>query len=100
MRITPTTLLWIYIGLLLVGGFIGYFKAKSKVSLITSGVFGGLLALCALRLFVPGVQYALLGILVLVFAIRYAKTKKFMPAGMLGIVTVLTLVAYAILSTR
>jgi uncharacterized membrane protein (UPF0136 family) len=98
MRITPTTLLWIYIGLLLVGGLIGYFKAKSKVSLITSGVFGILLALCALRLFVPGVQYALLGILVLVFAIRYAKTKKFMPAGMLGIVTVLTLVLYAILS--
>ncbi|MCU0772641.1 MAG: TMEM14 family protein [Verrucomicrobia bacterium] len=98
MRITPTTLLWIYIGLLLAGGIIGYLKAKSQVSLITSLVSAGLLALCALRLFVPGVEYALLGALILVFGIRFAKTKKFMPSGMLGAVTVLTLVLYAILA--
>jgi len=95
---TPSLLLWIYIGLLLVGGVIGYLKAKSQVSLITSMVSAGLLALCALGLFVPGVEYALLGILVIVFSIRFAKTRKFMPSGMLGAITLLTLVGYAILS--
>jgi uncharacterized membrane protein (UPF0136 family) len=95
---TPVTILWVYIGLLLIGGTLGYLKGKSRISLITSLVFAGLLALCALNLFVPGVEYALFGILVIVFAIRYAKTKKFMPAGMLGLLTVLTLVIYAIRS--
>ena len=94
---TPNTVLWIYIGLLLIGGVIGYLKAKSRVSLITSLLFAGLLVLCALNLFVPGVEYALLGILVIVFVIRFAKTKKFMPSGMLGSLTLLTLIAYAIL---
>lgn len=96
---TPTLLLWIYIGLLIIGGVIGYLKAKSQVSLISSLAFAVLLALCALKLFVPGVEYALLGILIIVFAIRFAKTKKFMPAGMLASITVLMLVLYAILST-
>ena len=97
---TPTTVLWIYIGLLVIGGIIGYLKAKSQVSLITSLVFAGLLALCAVNLFVPGVEYALLGLLLVVFCIRFLKTKKFMPSGMLMSVTILTLVLYAILSTR
>lgn len=97
---TPNTLLWIYIGLLLVGGFIGYLKAKSQISLITSLVFAGLLALCAVKLFVPGVEYGLLGLLLVVFCFRFIKTKKFMPSGMLMSVTILTLVLYAILSTR
>ena len=33
------TMLWVYIILLLVGGLIGFFKAGSKISLITSSVF-------------------------------------------------------------
>ncbi len=97
---TPNTVLWIYIGLLVIGGIIGYLKAKSQVSLITSLVFAGLLALCAVRLFVPGVEYALLGLLLVVFCIRFVKTKKFMPSGMLMSLTIVTLVVYAILSTR
>lgn len=97
---TPNTLLWIYIGLLIIGGFIGYLKAKSQVSLITSLVFAGLLALCAFRLFVPGVEYGLLGLLLVVFCIRFIKTKKFMPSGLLMSMTILTLVLYAILSAR
>lgn len=95
---TANTILWIYIGLLVVGGFIGYLKAKSQVSLITSLAFAGLLTLCALNLFVPGVEYALLGLLLVVFVIRFVKTKKFMPSGMLMALTIVTLVLYAILS--
>jgi len=48
---SPNTVLWIYIVLLLVGGMIGFFKAGSKVSLITSAVCAALLVLTA----IPGV---------------------------------------------
>ena len=90
------TVLWIYIVLLLVGGLIGFFKGKSQVSLVMSAVFAALLILCA----VSGVldvnlrknlANVLMAALVVVFAIRLAKTKKFMPAGMMLAVTILAL---------
>lgn len=86
------TLLWIYIVLLLVGGLIGFVKGKSKVSLITSAVFAALLVLCALEIiFKAYVADLLLAVLLVVFAMRLAKTKKFMPAGMMLAVTVVVL---------
>jgi uncharacterized membrane protein (UPF0136 family) len=82
------TVLWIYIILLLVGGLIGFLKAGSKVSLITSAVFAALLTLCALDVvFKSYVASILLAVLLVVFAIRLAKTKKFMPSGMMLVVT-------------
>ena len=55
--------LWIYIVLLLVGGLIGFLKAKSKVSLITSAVFAALLILTTLRgVFQPGFALGLANI--------------------------------------
>lgn len=90
---TPNKLLWIYIVLLVVGGLIGFLKAKSKVSLIMSIVFGALLSLCAARvIFQPYVADIILAALLVVFGMRLAKTKKFMPAGMMLIITVVTLV--------
>jgi uncharacterized membrane protein (UPF0136 family) len=98
---TPNTLLWIYIGLLLVGGIIGYLKAKSQVSLITSLVFAGALSLCAFDIvFKEGMEYVFLSVLLVVFIIRFVKTKKFMPSGMLMSITLATVVLYAILSSR
>ena len=86
------TLLWIYIVLLLVGGLMGFIKGKSKVSLIMSAVFAALLVLCALGIiFKPNVADILLAALLVVFAMRLAKTKKFMPAGMMLAVTVVVL---------
>ena len=86
------TLLWIYIVLLLVGGLMGFIKGKSKVSLIMSAVFAALLVLCALGIiFKPYVADILLAALLVVFAMRLAKTKKFMPAGMMLAVTVIVL---------
>ena len=86
------TLLWIYIVLLLVGGLMGFIKGKSKVSLIMSAVFAALLVLCALGIiFKPYVADILLAALLVVFAMRLAKTKKFMPAGMMLAVTVVVL---------
>ena len=86
------TLLWIYIVLLLVGGLMGFIKGKSKVSLIMSAVFAALLVLCALGIiFKPYVADILLAALLVVFAMRLAKTKKFMPAGMMLVVTIAAL---------
>jgi uncharacterized membrane protein (UPF0136 family) len=88
--------LWVYIVLLLVGGLIGFLKAKSKVSLITSAVFAALLILTTLRgIFQPGFASGLanviLVLLLLVFAVRLAKTKKFMPSGLILGATVVVL---------
>jgi uncharacterized membrane protein (UPF0136 family) len=90
------TVLWIYIVLLLMGGLIGFLKAKSRVSLITSVVAAVLLILTA----IPGILYpsfaamlanVVLLALLIVFAMRLAKTKKFMPSGLILVLTVLTL---------
>ncbi|HEY9510898.1 MAG TPA: TMEM14 family protein [Verrucomicrobiae bacterium] len=86
-------ILWIYIVLLVVGGLIGFFKAKSKVSLIMSVTFAALLVLCALGIiFQPYVADILLAALLIVFAMRLGKTKKFMPSGMMLIITLAALV--------
>ena len=85
--------IWIYIVLLVVGGLIGFLKAKSKVSLIMSVSFAALLVLCALRIvFQAYVADILLAALLVVFAMRLGKTKKFMPSGMMLIVTLAALV--------
>ena len=85
--------LWIYIAFLLLGGVMGFVKGKSKVSLIMAVVFGALLSLVAAGIIPkPIVADILLGVLVAVFGMRLAKTKKFMPAGMMLIVTVIALV--------
>jgi len=90
---TPELILWIYIVLLVIGGVIGFVKAKSKPSLIASSIFAVALAMVNLNLVnIRHLADILLGLLIIVFAMRYAKTKKFMPAGMMIILTVVTLV--------
>jgi uncharacterized membrane protein (UPF0136 family) len=93
---SQNTILWIYIVLLLIGGMIGFLKAGSKISLITSSVASALLVLTAM----PGVldptfrrnlADVIMAALLIVFAIRLAKTKKFMPSGMMLVVTIAAL---------
>jgi uncharacterized membrane protein (UPF0136 family) len=87
-----TLVLWIYIVLLVVGGLIGFFKGKSQVSLIMSVSFAALLSLCAAGIvFQYYVADILLAALLVVFAVRLAKTKKFMPSGLMLILTLLAL---------
>ena len=90
------TVLWIYIVLLLVGGLIGFFKANSKVSLISSSVCALLLVLTTLRgifqpAFAQDLANIILAALLVVFAVRLAKTKKFMPSGLMLALTILAL---------
>ncbi|ACB49787.1 UPF0136-containing protein [Crocosphaera subtropica ATCC 51142] len=81
----------IYGILLLLGGIMGYVTAKSKPSLI-SGVLSGLLLLLSAFFQWQQISVGLILaqiltlILAIVFGIRFWKTRKFMPAGlMLGI---------------
>ena len=87
MTNTSVLILWVYIVLLFAGGLMGFIKAKSKVSLITSALFAVLLALCALGIIHPFyIADILVGLLLIVFGIRFAKGRKFMPSGlMLGL---------------
>ncbi len=91
-----TRILWIYIVLLLIGGLIGFYKGKSKASLITSAVFAAVLAMTTVPgVFQPGFALGLantvMAVLLVVFAIRLGKTKKFMPSGLMLVVTAVAL---------
>lgn len=91
------TVLWAYIVLLVIGGIIGFVKAGSKVSLQMATAFAVALILLAIPdLFAAGFRRGatnvLLAILLIVFTIRLVKTKKFMPAGMMVIATLVVLV--------
>lgn len=90
------TVLWIYIVLLVIGGLIGFFKGKSQVSLIMSVIFAAALVLTAIpNVFDAGFRRnlanILLAALLVVFALRLTKTKKFMPAGLMLVATLAAL---------
>jgi uncharacterized membrane protein (UPF0136 family) len=87
------TVLWIYIALLLIGGLMGFIKAKSRISLITSGISAALLALVAFgEIKYPYAAHIIVGVLVAVFAARFIRTKKIMPAAMMTVLSAIVLI--------
>ena len=85
-------ILWIYIILLIAGGLVGFLKAGSKVSLIMSVIFGAILSLMAAGiLVVPHLTDIVLALLLVVFGMRLAKTKKFVPGGLMLVLTTVVL---------
>jgi uncharacterized membrane protein (UPF0136 family) len=82
--------------LALVGGIIAYNQVQSKMSLI-SGSISGILLILGGVLQLQGQASGLIlattvtSVLVVVFLIRLAKTRKFMPAGLMMILGVPTL---------
>ncbi|HVY68591.1 MAG TPA: TMEM14 family protein [Verrucomicrobiae bacterium] len=93
MFISASTVLWIYIILLVAGGLMGFLKANSKASLIASVSFAAILVLCNVGIvFQPNVADFALAFLLVFFGIRLAKSKKFMPNGMMVVLTLLTLI--------
>ena len=93
----PEVILWIYIVLLVIGGLIGFLKAKSKSSLYTSLAFAIILGFVAVDqpkpIFSVEWSWGILSFLALIFFIRLLRTKKFMPSGMMLLITVVTIVA-------
>ncbi len=93
---------WSYIVLLLAGGLVGFFRAHSKVSLITASVAAAILVLTRVpglfdRTFARDVEEVTMAVLLVAFAIRLAKTKKFIPSGLLLLFTAVVL---AVLNIR
>jgi uncharacterized membrane protein (UPF0136 family) len=86
--------------LLIVGGVVGYTKARSKPSLY-AGATSGVLAIIfsylgfsgneLLALFLLAAESILLSAF---FYMRYSSSKKFMPAGFMVIVSAVSLVIY------
>ncbi len=92
---TPNTILWIYIVLLVLGGLVVFLKAGSKMSLLMSVAFAIPLALCAKGIISePRVADILLGFLLIFFGMRFAKSKKFMPNGLMAILSAAALLGH------
>mmetsp|Transcript_14161 Transcript_14161/g.56946 ORF Transcript_14161/g.56946 Transcript_14161/m.56946 type:complete len:155 (-) Transcript_14161:4172-4636(-) len=70
------------------GGVSAFFKTQSKMSLI-SGVVSGIALLLAYNQNSIPAAAVVAAILTIVFAVRYVKTRKIVPAGVLGVVSVL-----------
>ena len=84
--LTPELIATVFYGLLSIGGGVmGYIKSQSKVSLLSGGV-SGLLLLILAGMMNLGYQWAvivaaiIISLLVVVFIVRWFKTKKLMPA--------------------
>lgn len=92
MKDFANLILWVYIVLLFLGGLMGYLKAKSKVSLITATSFAAVLILCNLRvIFQPMAADIVLVVLLIFFTYRLTGSKKFMPNGLMAVLTIVTL---------
>jgi uncharacterized membrane protein (UPF0136 family) len=92
--LTPEMILWIYIVLLFLGGLMGFLKAGSKMSLIMASAFAALLILCNIHI-ITGPRHIvdfILIFLLLFFAFRLTKSKKFMPNGLMSVLTLATLI--------
>lgn len=82
-----------YAFFLILGGYIGFKKAKSKASLIMGivsglGVFYGVWMMSQESKYAHCVTGTIAALLIVVFGIRLIKTKKVMPAGMLLVFSV------------
>jgi len=89
-----------YAFLVSTGGVIGYLKSASLPSLLSGGIFGSLLFLSSYFMFKKKV-YGYFGALFLsvgleaFFTWRFAKTLKFFPAGMLGLISLAVIIIVA-----
>ncbi|MFM7447865.1 MAG: TMEM14 family protein [Leptolyngbyaceae cyanobacterium] len=82
--------------LAIVGGIVGYVQAQSKMSLVAGCGCGILLLISALAQW-QGQSWGVLGatsvtvILLVAFTMRWLKTRKFMPAGLMLVLGLPTL---------
>lgn len=88
-------LILVYASLVAAGGIIGYVKAQSKASLSSGLVSGTALAIAGWlmiqRHYLAGLTLAtcLAIALLIVFLLRFQKTDKFVPAGLMAVISLL-----------
>ncbi|MCS7027675.1 MAG: TMEM14 family protein [Bacteroidia bacterium] len=94
---------------MLAGGYLGYVQARSKASLIAGSAFAALLALATFLIASEDKSTAHYGIILatllsvtnLVFGLlRYFKTRKLMPAGIIAIMSFALLLLCVLELTR
>ncbi|HEV3121929.1 MAG TPA: TMEM14 family protein [Isosphaeraceae bacterium] len=97
--------LGVFAALLAVGGTLGYVKARSRPSLF-AGFTSAILAIgCDLLIASHpalglGLGALLAALLVALFSARYAKSRKFMPSGMMGAVSVVVLAILVVVAIQ
>ncbi|EKQ69487.1 small integral membrane protein [Leptolyngbyaceae cyanobacterium JSC-12] len=101
VAIAPWVLL-LYAVLVIAGGVMGYLKAQSQPSLI-SGLISGIALLIAWLIVLfqsynagMGLAICLAIALLIVFALRFWKTRKFMPAGLMASLSMVCGMIFAI----
>ncbi|GET43594.1 TMEM14 family protein [Microseira wollei] len=90
----------VYALIVIFGGVFGYLKAKSKMSLI-SGLFSGAALLATWLLpgatgIKLGIATAIAAVLLITFIIRFVRTRKFMPAGLMMLLSLAATIAFAL----
>src|SRR5262245_59096582 len=91
-------LLIVYGALIVLGGLSAFAKAKSRVSLVVGGFAGLVLVICGALNWMGshGAAYAgivMTVILMLLFGLRYRRTKKVRPAGVMMVLSLIVAVA-------
>ena len=80
--------------LMIVGGIMGFVKSRSKASILSGSIFGLLLMACGYFMMNGNLRasqfaFGLSVVLILIFVQRFKASKKFMPAGLMLILSVL-----------
>jgi uncharacterized membrane protein (UPF0136 family) len=92
--------IWIYAALLLIGGFIGFIKAGSLMSILMATGFAILLFGCGYAVWKGSwiayqVAIGLLSLLLIFFGYRFLTTYQAMPSGMMTLLTLILLAPLA-----
>lgn len=92
----------IYALIVIAGGIMGYIKADSTASLLMGSIFGLLLLLSAIGIITHIYLTAYLAILLTLildafFTYRWLITFKFMPAGLMSIISFVVLIILSVL---
>ena len=92
---TSALIVIVYGLLVLAGGVMGYVKAKSLPSLISGILFGVLLLISGVGIqegakLSFAIALALTVVLMLIMGLRFVKSKKFMPAGLITLLSAIT----------
>jgi uncharacterized membrane protein (UPF0136 family) len=98
-------IVWIYGVLMGVGGVIGYLKVRSKASLLSGVGFGLMLLASGYGVWQSSrdslvASAVIAALLVAIFAVRLMKTRRFMPAGVLAVLSLVALIVFGLALTR